>query len=132
MNKKPLLFLFFIALAMPFSVLAQTIAVSGKVIAGDDGYGLPGVTIQVKGTSTGTVSDLDGNYNLNADSQDVLVFSYVGYKTKEIAIKGYDLNYILTLRVSALGSGSGGYDTVSGTTAECIEHFVDKNIVSPL
>ena len=88
MNKKSLLFLFLLALLCPWAALAQTITVSGKVISSDDGYGLPGVTIQVKGTSTGTVTDLDGNYSLNADSQDVLIFSFVGYKTKEIAIKG--------------------------------------------
>ena len=72
----------------PIAALSQTITVSGKVISSDDGYGLPGVTIQVKGTVTGTVTDLDGNYSLKADSQDVLVFSFVGYKTKEIAVKG--------------------------------------------
>ena len=88
MNKKSLLFLFLLALLCPWAAFAQTITVSGKVISSDDGYGLPGVTIQVKGTSTGTVTDLDGNYSLNADSQDVLIFSFVGYKTKEIAIKG--------------------------------------------
>ena len=88
MNRKALL-LFILALVIsPFAVLAQTITVTGRVISSDDGYGLPGVTIQVKGTTTGTVTDIDGNYSLNADSQDVLVFSFVGYKTKEIAVKG--------------------------------------------
>ena len=62
--------------------------VSGKVVSSDDGYGLPGVTIQVKGTSAGTVTDMDGNYTLSASSQGILVFSFVGYKTKEVAIKG--------------------------------------------
>ena len=65
----------------PFAALAQSLTVSGKVVSSDDGYGLPGVTIQVKGTSNGTVTDMDGNYSLNADSKDVLVFSFVGYKT---------------------------------------------------
>ena len=88
MNKKTLLLFFFALMISPFAALAQTIAVSGKVISSDDGYGLPGVTIQVKGTSTGTVTDIDGNYTLKANSQDVLIFSFVGYKTKEIAIKG--------------------------------------------
>ena len=87
MNKKTLLFLFLLALMTPFAVLAQSITVSGKVVSSDDGYGLPGVTIQVKGTSDGTVTDMDGNYSLNADSKGVLIFSFVGYKTKEIAIK---------------------------------------------
>ena len=72
----------------PLASLAQSLTVSGKVVSSDDGYGLPGVTIQVKGTTSGTTTDLDGNYSVKADSQDVLIFSYVGFKTKEIAIKG--------------------------------------------
>ena len=71
MNKKTLLLFFFALMISPFAAHAQTIAVSGKVISSDDGYGLPGVTIQVKGTSTGTVTDIDGNYTLKANSQDV-------------------------------------------------------------
>ena len=88
MKKKTLLFLFFLALLSPLASLAQSLTVSGKVVSSDDGYGLPGVTIQVKGTTSGTTTDLDGNYSVKADSQDVLIFSYVGFKTKEIAIKG--------------------------------------------
>ena len=88
MSKKPLLFLLFALLISPFAALAQTIAVSGKVISGDDGLSLPGVAIQVKGSTNGTVTDIDGKYSLKADRDDVLVFSFVGYKTKEVAIKG--------------------------------------------
>ena len=62
----------------PLVGFAQSLTVSGKVVSSDDGYGLPGVTIQVKGTSVGTVTDMDGNYSLNADGKDVLVFSFVG------------------------------------------------------
>ncbi len=88
MNKKILL-LFLVGLMMcPFTILAQNILVSGKVISSDDGTGLPGVTIQVKGSQQGTVTDFDGNYSINADRDATLVFSFVGYKTKEIAIKG--------------------------------------------
>ena len=88
MNRKTLLFLFLLAMMTPLTVLAQSLTVTGKVVSSDDGYGLPGVTIQVKGTSSGTVTDMDGNYSIKADGQDVLVFSFVGYKTKEVAIKG--------------------------------------------
>ena len=87
MNKKTLLFFLLFALMTPFAAIAQSITVSGKVVSSDDGYGLPGVTIQVKNSSNGTVTDMDGNYSLNADSKDILVYSFVGYKTKEIAIK---------------------------------------------
>ena len=87
MNKKTLLILFLLAVLTPFSVWAQNL-VTGKVVSSDDGYGLPGVTIQVKGTANGTVTDLDGNYSIKADSYDVLVFSFVGYKSKEVSVKG--------------------------------------------
>ena len=88
MNRKILLLLFLALMVSPLAVLAQSLTVCGKVISGEDGLGLPGVTVQVKGTSSGTVTDMDGNYSVIADGDDVLVFSFVGYKTKEIAIKG--------------------------------------------
>ena len=88
MSKKTILFVLFLALLSPFSSFAQSLKVGGKVISGEDGLGLPGVTVQVKGTTTGTVTDMDGNYALTADKDDVLVFSFVGFKAKEVAIKG--------------------------------------------
>ena len=87
MNKKTLLFFVLALMVSPFA-FAQSVMVSGQVISSDDGYGLPGVTIQLKGTTIGTVTDLDGNYSIKADNQDVLVFSFVGYKTKEVPVKG--------------------------------------------
>ncbi len=80
--------LFFVSLSL-FAFLSlnaqQQVAVSGKII---DAYNspLPGVTIVIKGTSTGTVSDADGNYSLKAQGDAVLVFSFVGMKTEEVNI----------------------------------------------
>ena len=88
MNRKNLLFLFLAVLIMPLSALAQSITVTGKVISSEDGLGLPGVTIQVKGLADGTVTDIDGNYSLTTDAKKTLVFSFVGFKTKEVAING--------------------------------------------
>ena len=65
---------------------AQTTAVSGTVTSSENSEGLPGVSILVKGTSTGVVTDIDGAYSINASAEDVLVFSYVGYVTEEIAV----------------------------------------------
>ncbi len=62
--------------------------VSG-VVTDTDGEALIGVSILVKGTSNGTVSDFDGSYSLNVpDGSNVLVFSYTGYKTTEITVDG--------------------------------------------
>jgi len=66
---------------------AQTRTISGKVTSAEDGSGIPGVTIMVKGTAVGTVTDLDGNYSLEVEpSYKTLIFQYVGMKTVEIAI----------------------------------------------
>lgn len=61
--------------------------ISGNVTDAADGTPLPGVNVVVKGTNTGTVTDLDGNYSLTvSDEADTLVFSSVGFVSQEIAI----------------------------------------------
>ena len=57
---------------------AQQQTITGKVTDGGDGSALPGVSIVVKGTSSGTVSDSDGQYSIVATPDDVLVFSFIG------------------------------------------------------
>ena len=58
--------------------------VSGTVTSATDGIGLPGVNVLVKGTSTGTITDIEGNYNISVpNNDDVLVFSFVGYMSEE-------------------------------------------------
>lgn len=69
-------------------MLAQE--VSGVVK--DETGGLPGVSVIVKGTTTGTTTDFDGNYRLSANNGDTLVFSYVGYDTQEKTVSGNTMN----------------------------------------
>lgn len=64
---------------------AQDMLISGTVID-DQGVPLPGANIVIKGTSTGTQSDFDGNYSINSAKGQVLVFSYVGFETQEITV----------------------------------------------
>ena len=65
---------------------AQERSVSGTVTSEEEGT-LPGVNILVKGTTVGTVTDIEGNYRINVDSEDaVLVFSAVGYSSEEVAV----------------------------------------------
>lgn len=65
----------------------QRAVVTGKVISMEDDSGLPGVNIVEKGTTNGTVSDLDGNYSLEVPSaESVLVYSSVGFLTEEITV----------------------------------------------
>ena len=68
---------------------AQSKTISGTVTSADDGSGLPGVTVLVKGTTNGTVTDVNGKYSLEVkNSAATLVFSFVGMETQEIAIDG--------------------------------------------
>ena len=76
----------FEAKATTISDVQQT--VSGTVTTAADGMPLPGVTVVVKGTSNGTTTDFDGNYELEVAADAVLTFSYVGMKTIEIPVDG--------------------------------------------
>src|SRR5690606_22902253 len=73
-----------LALIVQISV-AQEKTISGTV-ADDTGLPLPGVNIIIKGTTTGTQSDVDGNYYIEAAVGQTLVYSYVGFDTQEIAV----------------------------------------------
>ena len=61
---------------------------------------LPGVSIVIKGTSTGTTSDFDGNFSISASNGDVLVFSYVGFDTQEITVSGSTVNVTMQAGVA--------------------------------
>lgn len=64
----------------------QTIKVTGKVIDSTN-EGVPGVNVQVKGGSLGTITDVDGNYKIDVpNSKSVLVFSFIGYETQEVSV----------------------------------------------
>ncbi|MFN4084834.1 MAG: SusC/RagA family TonB-linked outer membrane protein [Spirosomataceae bacterium] len=64
---------------------AQT-KVTGKVTSADDGSGIPGVSVQIKGSSKGTQTDVDGNYAIEASSNQTLVFSFVGMMAQEVSV----------------------------------------------
>lgn len=74
---------FFVGVIIPS--LAQEKTITGQVMDANN-LPLPGATVLVKGSRTGTSTDFDGNYSLNASQGETLVFSYVGYVTKEIII----------------------------------------------
>ena len=99
MRKLLLLLVMFIATLS--SAMAQK-TVTGTV-TGDDGSPLPGVTIVLKGTTTGTVSNADGNYSINVpESAQTLVFSFIGMKTQEIEI-GNRTTIDVTLEQDVIG-----------------------------
>jgi hypothetical protein len=81
-------FLFFLLsmLLIGYQVKGQELNVSGRVTSAEDGTPLPGVSITIKGTSTGTQTDIEGRYTLSATRGSVLVFSYIGTVSQELAV----------------------------------------------
>ena len=81
------IFLILLGFCFVHTINAQQKTITGTVTAEADGIALPGVNVIVKGTSNGTSTDFDGNYSINVDGNDaILVFSYIGYSSKEIAV----------------------------------------------
>jgi len=68
------------------TLLAQTKQITGRVTSAEDGVPIPGASVSVKGTTTGTITDADGNFNLTVPGNEVSVFSFVGMKAKEVPI----------------------------------------------
>lgn len=66
----------------------EKITVTGSVTSAEDGMLVPGVSVMEKGTNNGTTTDFDGNYSLSVSNNATLVFSYIGFKTQEIAVAG--------------------------------------------
>ena len=80
--------LFLMALVMSCHVMAQQGRITGTVTDKNDGSGMPGVNVLVKGTTNGTITDMNGKFSLNISTKDaVLVISSVGYKSQEIRLK---------------------------------------------
>jgi len=72
----------------PLSLLAQQIPISGKVIDLTDGSALPGVSVKIKGTTIGVITDVGGKFQLNVPNTDaILQLSFLGYVAQELAVK---------------------------------------------
>ncbi|PYF77320.1 SusC/RagA family TonB-linked outer membrane protein [Pedobacter nutrimenti] len=133
---KPLEVSFYVFLLMNllcFSVFAQT-NLSGT-IKDDKGLALPGVSVRVKGASTGTVTDNDGKYSLKLTAiNPVLVFTYIGYKTKEVALNGKSvLNVVLEDdaqgldEVMVVGYGTQKKSTLTGAVSQISSEEIMKS-----
>ncbi len=79
---------------LTFQLYAQDVKITGTVV--DNGnVPLVGVSVMIKGTQTGTITDLDGNFQLEGKNGDVLVFSYIGMVTREVSFAGKPLKVTL-------------------------------------
>ena len=136
MKKTNLLLLFCVLFSL--SLFSQN-SLDGKVTDINSSEAIAGVNVVVKGTSTGTATDFDGNYNITVSQGDVLVFSYVGYSTLEIT---YDDQLSLNVAMSEdasqldeillIGYGSVTKDDLTGA-ADLItsDDFNQGSVLSP-
>ncbi|MFH1120362.1 MAG: TonB-dependent receptor [Bacteroidota bacterium] len=76
----------FLSLTFAYQGFAQGVKISGKVTDANDGKTMPGVTIAVKNTTTGTITDIDGNFSLTVNKGATLVFSFIGYNAQEVVL----------------------------------------------
>lgn len=137
--------IFACALLVNSNAIAQVIDVTGNVTSVEDGSGLPGVNVIVKGTATGVTTDFDGNYSITlADANATLVFSSIGFTPQEIAINGKNvINVVLEqsaealneVVVTALGikreEKSLGY-SVSKVDGEELTRVVQENVLNSM
>src|SRR5690554_2291574 len=97
------LYLFLLALLLSTAGTAQQQIVAGTVTDAGTNDPLPGVTIAVTGTNRGTITDFNGNYSLEASEGETLVFSFVGYTSREVVVgRGNILNVQLDQSVVGL------------------------------
>jgi TonB-dependent starch-binding outer membrane protein SusC len=97
------LFLLLFALIPLLGLMAQTKPVTGTVVSSENKQPLQGVTVTVKGSRTGTTTDANGNFRINAGENDVLVFSNVSFTTTEVPVgKNSTLNVTLVSDAKAM------------------------------
>ncbi|MCR1026253.1 SusC/RagA family TonB-linked outer membrane protein [Cellulophaga baltica] len=119
MNKRFYKF-FLIMLFVPLWAISQE-QISGLVTDQTTGDPLPGVSIILKGTTKGVSTDFDGNYTISANQNDILQFSYIGYKSIEEKIAGITLNVSLETdtqlleEVVLIGYGSAKKEDLTGS-----------------
>ena len=133
--KKLLLVIFLAILVFSTSTMAQEVTVTGTI--SDASGPLPSVTIQIKGTTNGTVADLDGKFTISANKGDVLVFSFIGYKTQEITL-GNQSNLNVTMaedteqlaEVVVIGYGTTSLKDATGAVAAVTSEDFNSGVIS--
>jgi TonB-linked SusC/RagA family outer membrane protein len=86
MRKLLLLLMIALSLGIYSNVYAQNKTITGQVIDSESKTGVPGVSVIVKGTTTGNITDVEGKFSIQASSTDVLIFTSVGYVSQEITV----------------------------------------------
>lgn len=119
-----------VALMCTVNVLAQN-AITGIVHDGQ-GEPLPGASVQIKGTTVGTITNVDGQFRINAKNKDVLVVSFVGMRTEEVKLSGQkSVNVVLKADIASLDEVVVvGYGTQKrGSLTSAISTVSDKELL---
>ncbi len=133
--KKNYLIFFLLFFLLPLIVMSQGKTITGVVTSADDQLSIPGATVLVKGTTTGTVTDMDGVYTLsNILPESVLVFSFIGMQTIEITVGDQaTINVVLELSISELDEVVViGYGTVKKRDLTGAVSTVDNKTINNL
>lgn len=93
--KKSLLMLCVAMIFMTIPAVAQNIQIRGKVIDADTMLDISGASVHVKGTTTGTITDLNGVFEISAPAGSTIVVSAIGYESQEQHVEGNRLFFIL-------------------------------------
>lgn len=88
-------FVLMLALAMPYNLFAQKTVING-IVVDTNNESIIGANVLIKGSTTGTITDFDGKFNIEASPRDILVISYIGMNPKEITL-GSEKNIKVTL-----------------------------------
>ncbi|RZL98650.1 MAG: SusC/RagA family TonB-linked outer membrane protein, partial [Pedobacter sp.] len=111
-------------LVLPGMIAQAQVAVKGKVVD-ELNTGLPGVSVMLKGSTSGTMTDADGNYSINVEGANaILTFSFLGYTTKEVAVGGQSVvninlapNSEALEQVVVIGYGTQRREAITGSVA---------------
>jgi len=136
MQKFTRIYLMMLALLVSQAVWAQH-AVSGKVIGADDKQPIPGVNIVEKGTTSGTVTDLNGDFTISVPDDAVLVISSVGYVSQEISVGGrttINISFVPDVKiledVVVVGYGSQEKKDITGATVALKSEDFNQGIIA--
>ena len=127
---------YIIGLLFLFGMVGFTNAqVTGSVVD-EDGTPLPGASIVIKGTTTGTTTDFDGNFTIEASMGDILMVSYIGFETLQVTVNSTDMAIILTSGVALseviiVGSRNPNRTATESTVPVDVIDMKELNSVAP-
>ena len=128
------LLLWVVGILLSVQAFAQSMTVKG-IVKDNTGFGVIGASVQIKGTTKGAITDLDGNFTFEANKGDIIVISYIGYKTQELPA-AENMNVILEEdtemldEVVVIGYGSVKKSDLSGSVVAIEAEEINRGAVT--